>query len=115
MPLKTVVSITLPNPIYRVSQAINYALSGSGYELLTPANTHENTRTMYDLPLPKIHRAFHQQTLESVLKILASDAFILLKDPIKRQVTFIPAFRYDTRDDELDPASVSQLTNNIQD
>lgn len=95
-PLKTVISIKYPAQIIRISQALNYALNESGYTLLSPTNTSSITRIMYDLELPKTHREFNQQTLESVLQILAGNAFLMLVDPIKREVSFIPSIEYST-------------------
>ncbi|GIU31279.1 hypothetical protein [Shewanella sp. MBTL60-007] len=95
-PLKTVISIKYPAQIIRISQALNYALNESGYTLLSPTKTSSITRIMYDLELPKTHREFNQQTLESVLQILAGSAFLMLVDPIKREVSFIPSIEYST-------------------
>lgn len=88
-PLNTVVTLRFPEQIKTVVQAMNYALSESGYTLLAPNKSDPDAAIMYQLQLPKVHRKFENVALRDVLETLAGGAFKMVVDPIRRQVTFI--------------------------
>lgn len=98
-PLLTVVSYSFPPTVVTVGQAINYTIEQTGYTLASMTNLPESTKVMLTLPLPSVQRKFSYVTVQSALKTLAGDAFILLVDPIHRVITFVPFLHDD--DEEL--------------
>ena len=50
----------------------------------------QQTKIMLALQLPSIQRKFSYVTVQSALRALAGDAFILLVDPVRRQISFAP-------------------------
>lgn len=89
-PMQTVVSIAFPPNIRQVGQAINYTIRSTGYSINDLDMTPEETRFMYTLPLPEVHRKFDHVKVINVLKTLVGDAFIPMADPIRRKVAFKP-------------------------
>ncbi|KJG57108.1 hypothetical protein UA38_12110 [Photobacterium kishitanii] len=92
-PLKTVVSMTIPNQIKTVGQALNYILSDTGYSLSDPINLSKNVRILLTRKLPNIHRNFEYQTITSILKMLSGEPYQLMIDPIKREVNFLTVIK----------------------
>ena len=88
-PLNTVLNITMPAKVTTVGQAITFTLEGSGYSLSPFTALTEETRILLSLTLPKIHREFRVQTLQSILKALCGDSYLLMIDPVKREINFI--------------------------
>lgn len=89
-PMQTVVSIAFPPNIRQVGQAINYTIKSTGYSINDLDMTPEETRFMYTLPLPEVHRRFDHVKVINVLKTLVGDAFIPMADPVRRKVAFKP-------------------------
>ena len=89
-PLLTVVSFTFPPTVMTVGQAVSYTLDQTGYTLVDAEKLPEQTKIMLALQLPSIQRKFSYVTVQSALRALAGDAFILLVDPVRRQISFAP-------------------------
>lgn len=89
-PLATVVSFSFPPTVKTVGQAINYTLAQTGYHLANPGALPEQTKYMLTLPLPSIQRNFSYVSVRSVLQTLSGDAFLLLVDPLRRVVSYVP-------------------------
>lgn len=92
-PMQTVISITFPPNIDKVGQAINYAIKSTGYSIHELDMTPEETRIMYTLPLPEVHRQFEHVKVINLLKTLAGDAFVPMADPVRRKVAFKPVIK----------------------
>ena len=88
-PLLTVVSFSFPPTVETVGQAINYTIQQTGYTLAEMSNLPES-----------VQRKFSYVTVQSALKTLAGDAFLLLVDPVHRVVTFVPLLH------DEDPTSI---------
>ena len=92
-PLQTVVTINYPPNIKRVGQAINYTVQSTGYSMNELDMTPEETRILYTLPLPEVHRKFEYVKVINILKTLAGDAFVPMADPVRRKVDFKPVVK----------------------
>lgn len=92
-PLLTVVSFAFPPSVKTVGQAINYTLEQTGYSLVDASDMPEQAKIMMTLPLPNVQRKFQYVEVKSALASLAGDAFRMLVDPIRRQITFVPVFQ----------------------
>lgn len=92
-PLQTVVSISYPPNIKRVGQAINYTIQSTGYSMNDLDMTVEETRILYTLSLPEVHKSFEHVKVINILKTLAGDAFVPMADPVRRKVDFKPVIK----------------------
>lgn len=93
-PLLTIVKIKFPPSVKTVGDSIRYSLVESGYSLVPFDNMTEETKTLMNLPLPRIHRTISFVSLENLLKVLAGDVFTLLVDPVTRQISFVTNIEY---------------------
>lgn len=91
-PLLTVVSFSFPPAVQTVGQAITYTLEQTGYTIVDASDLPEQAKIMMSLPLPNIQRRFQYVSVKNALAALAGDAFMLLVDPIRRQISFVPVF-----------------------
>lgn len=91
-PLLTVVSFAFPPAVQTVGQAISYVLDQTGYTIVETEDLPEQAKIMMSLRLPNIQRKFKFVSVKNALSALAGDAFKLLVDPVRRQVTFVPVF-----------------------
>lgn len=87
-PLQVMVSTRLPGYVLRVGEAVDYLLLRSGYRLADQASTDPNTNTLLALPLPEVHRQIGPMRLRDVLETLGGKAYVLVIDPVHRQVSF---------------------------
>lgn len=92
-PLQAVISIAYPPNISTVRQAISYTISSTGYTMNDLSITPEETRIMYTLNLPEVHRKFEHVKVINILQTLVGDAFISMVDPINRKVAFKPVVK----------------------
>ena len=81
-------SITIPNDIDTVGDAMHWLLRDSGYRLADHAVLSEETIDMLDLPLPNAHRAFEPMPLKTVIGLMVGPAFRLVQDPMYRLIGF---------------------------
>ncbi|MEZ5489056.1 MAG: pili assembly chaperone [Gammaproteobacteria bacterium] len=81
-------SITIPNDITTVGDALNWLLRDSGYRLADHAVLSEETIDMLDLPLPNAHRAFEPMPLNVVIGLIVGPAFYLVQDSVHRLIGF---------------------------
>ena len=81
-------SITIPNDINTVGDALHWLLRDSGYRLADHAVLSEETIDMLDLPLPNAHRAFEPMPLKTVIGLMVGPAFHLVQDPVHRLIAF---------------------------
>lgn len=88
-PLNTVIKITVPESISTVGQAINFILEDSGYTLSPVTEMQNETKTLLSRPLPRIHRNFQLLTLRTILKTCAGDSYLLMVEPVKREINFL--------------------------
>ena len=81
-------SITIPNDINTVGDALHWLLRDSGYRLADHATLSEEAIDMLDLPLPNAHRAFEPMPLKTVIGLMVGPAFHLVQDPVHRLIAF---------------------------
>ena len=81
-------SITIPNDINTVGDALHWLLRDSGYRLADHAVLSEGAIDMLDLPLPNAHRAFEPMPLKVVIELIVGPAFHLVQDPVHRLIGF---------------------------
>ncbi len=93
-PLMTVVSYAFPPSVTTVGQAVTYTLEQTGYSPVDASKLPDAAKIMLSLPLPSIQRRFRYVTVQTALKTLAGTAFVLMVDPINRQVTFVPVLQH---------------------
>ena len=82
------VSMSFPEFVVTVGQAVEHLLQSSGYRL-SPQQAAEPTRqSLLNLPLPEPHRKLGPMPLKTALETLAGPAFRLVEDPVHRLVSF---------------------------
>ena len=81
-------SITIPNDIDTVGDAMHWLLRDSGYRLADHAVLSKETIDMLDLPLPNSHGAFEPMPLKTVIGLMVGPAFHLVQDPVHRLIAF---------------------------
>ena len=79
-------SITIPDDIKTVGDALHWLLRDSGYRLADHAVLSEAAIDMLDLPLPNAHRAFEPMSLNVVIGLMVGPAFHLVQDPVHRLI-----------------------------
>lgn len=85
-PLRAMVDISFPRgTVTTVGQAVNVALAGSGYQLAQPDY---QAHTLFQLPLPEVHRQFTQIELAALLVALGQPGYELLVDDVNRLVSY---------------------------
>lgn len=86
--LATTITVSFPERIVTVGEAVQYLLQRSGYRLATaPVITHE-TADLLMLPLPAVHRSLGPITLSQALETLVGPSFRLVHDPVHRLISF---------------------------
>lgn len=86
--LRVMVSVTLPNEVITVRQAVEHILSRSGYRLTESGEQTEAVSGLLGKPLPRVHRHLGPMPLEESLRTLAGPVFDLMVDPVHRTVSY---------------------------
>lgn len=86
--LATTITVSFPERIMTVGEAVLYLLQRSGYRLVTAPATGPDTADLLTLPLPAVHRHLGPVTLTQALETLVGPAFRLIHDPVHRLVSF---------------------------
>ena len=89
-PLKVIIKLQLPNQITSIGDALDYLLLRSGYQLSDPTQWSQEIKQLLQLPLPMVHRRIGPIRLEQALAFLVGPAFVLQRDPVKRELSFQP-------------------------
>lgn len=87
-PLSSLITITIPSEISTVSQAMEYVLQRSGWRLTPYSEEDVQTQTLFELPLPTVHRRLGPISLREALETLAGKPFVMVEDPVRRSVGF---------------------------
>ncbi|RJG38981.1 hypothetical protein [Motilimonas pumila] len=96
-PLETVIDIKIPSRINSVKGAIEYVLLRSGYTLLPAHLSHPDFTVTLKKPLPQVHRRMKMVSIKNAIKSLAGEPYVLIVDPVTRQVTFNSQFKHGGR------------------
>ncbi len=86
--LAATVTLRFPDRIQTVGESIRYLLQRSGYRVAAPDIAEDETRVLFALPLPAVHRSLGPMSLRDALLTLAGPAFQLVQDPVHRLITF---------------------------
>jgi len=86
--LATTIKVQLPKRIHTIGEAIHYLLQRSGFRLAGSEAMAPETKVLFDLPLPAVHREFGPLSLRQALETLAGPAFQLIQDPVHRLIAF---------------------------
>lgn len=89
-PLAAVVQVRFPGQILNTEQAIHYVLDESGYELVSSDVWTPEMKIMLSNVLPVVQRDLSDtpMTVVNVLEVLAGQAFRVVRDPLRRKVSF---------------------------
>jgi type IV pili sensor histidine kinase/response regulator len=86
--MATIVTTRFPVRIQTIGEAVRYLLRNGGYRLASPVALDPETRALFRLPLPAVHRNLGPLTLRQALETLAGPTFRLVQDPVHRLVAF---------------------------
>jgi type IV pili sensor histidine kinase/response regulator len=86
--LATTINVKFPERILTVGEAIRYLLLRSGYRLARDEVIESDTKALFALPLPAVHKNLGPMVLRAALETLAGKTFNLIEDPVHRLVTF---------------------------
>lgn len=89
-PLAAVVSIEFADEISTVGKAVNQVLEGSGFSVIGTLEWHPDVFTLFNLPLPAVHRQLGPLTVIDVLATLVGREFEIVVDRRHRTVAFVP-------------------------
>lgn len=86
--LSTIFQVHFTHDIQTVGDAMDYLLRYSGYSLVEEARQTTALKNTLKKPLPLIDRNFGPMRLKDALITLVGPAFILINDPLNREVNF---------------------------
>ena len=86
--LSVIITVSMPEPIQTVGDAIQHLLNLSGYQLARFDAQGPEVLQLLNLPLPTIHRKLGPMPLQQALLTLASPAFRLHTDPVHRLIAY---------------------------
>ena len=86
--LAAVVTISFPQSVKTIGEALGHLLKGSGYKLAGADYSDPFTRRMYRLELPTVQRTLGPVSIEQGLRALAGAAWELVEDPVHRLISF---------------------------
>lgn len=86
--MRQIIEVKFPPQVKTVGQALQYLLKPSGYTLATPEAHEAAVKKMLQFNLPLVDRHFGPMPLETALKTLAGESFVLHVDRLNREVAF---------------------------
>lgn len=86
--MAAIVTTRFPERIQTIGEAIRHLLRNSGYRLASPVALDPETRALFQLPLPAVHRNLGPLTLRRAMETLSGPAFRLVQDLVHRLVAF---------------------------
>ena len=88
-PLDVVISVSLPQKMNKVGDAINFILQRSGYRVISAdRNKASEMYVLFELPIPSSHRNIGPLRLKTALEVLAGGSFDLCINDVTREVWF---------------------------
>ena len=88
-PLEVVINVRLPKRMNLVGESIEYLLSRSGYRIRPSENgSSPEMYVLFSLPIPAQHRQMGLIRLSRALEVLASDAYQMQIDKVRREIWF---------------------------
>lgn len=86
--LSQIFQVHFPKEVQTIGDAMQYLLRYSGYSLVAETNQSAALKNTLKKPLPLVDRNFGPMSLKDGLSTLAGPAFILMQDPLNREVNF---------------------------
>lgn len=86
--MSQIIQVRFPQNIQTIESAVNYLLKFSGYTLVDNKNIDPALRIVLSKPLPIVDRILGPLSLRDGLSILVGKEFILINDPINREINF---------------------------
>ncbi len=86
--MAAIVTTRFPERVQTIGEAVRHLLRNSGYRLAGLVALDLDTRALFRLPLPAVHRTLGPLTLKQSLETLAGPTFRLVQDPVHRLITF---------------------------
>ncbi len=87
-PLLTLINVHIPEELSTVSEAVNYLLQFSGYQLKPTLPFETRPNRLLDRRIPEVHRHFEQVILRDALLALCGHGYRLRVDPVNRLVGY---------------------------
>jgi len=92
--LQVVITVSIPDEITSIGEAIAYLLKRSGYQLVQPQVKQIELTRFFLKRLPAVHRHIGPMSLEDALIILTAPAFKLNQDPVRRLISYEMDIRF---------------------
>ncbi len=96
--LDVIIKVKIPDHIHTISASIRYLLKRSGYQLTGEDSQGDKVAEILSRQLPEVHRNIGPMTLMAALNMLTTPAFILIEDPVRREVHYRLKQQYQTGD-----------------
>lgn len=89
-PLSAIVQVKFPGQVLTTEAAVHYVLDESGYELVGQEVWTPEMKIMLASGLPVVQRDLSETPMSvlNVLEVLAGPAFRVVRDPLRRKVSF---------------------------
>jgi len=86
--LDVMITVTIPYDIQTIGETVKYLLRRSGYQMMSEAIQGQEVSKFLSRPLPYTHRKIGPMKLVDALNMLTSPAFVLVDNPVKREVGY---------------------------
>ena len=86
--LDVMITVTIPNNIHTIRETVKYLLKRSGYRMAPEPVQEQKVSRFLSKQLPSIHRKIGPMKLIDALNMLTSPAFVLVDNPVKREIGF---------------------------
>jgi len=86
--LDVMITVTIPNNIHTIRETVKYLLKRSGYRMAPEPVQEQEVSQFLSKQLPSIHRKIGPMKLIDALNMLTSPAFILVDNPVKREIGY---------------------------
>lgn len=107
-PLLTVMSISFPQQISTIGQALNYSLLRTGYTLGSTEKMTNNVIRLMQLPLPLVQRQIEQITVRNLISMLIGAGYDYRVDSVSRTVNIIcPTEKHQVKKKPVSPVIVT--------
>lgn len=88
-PLEQIFSLTFPNSINTIGQAMDYILNNTSYKLMPNEYRSEDIASLLGQQLPLSDRQIGPISVDQALHVLAGSSYQMLIDPKHRYISFI--------------------------
>lgn len=86
--LEVMITVTIPQEIQTIDATIRYLLKRSGYFMPKSRRLDHKTNQLLVKRLPEIHRRIGPMRLLDALTMLATPAFEVIADPVRREIKY---------------------------